>query len=190
MSMENKRDAAIIGFVIVAIIGVFLFQNSNLTGEASRNVEYVVELEEDEYIFRTGERKIIEDVAVTLVEVTEGNEVIVEVNGVRKSVNEYGGRSISNVQIESISVSDVGAHLRVINFGKRQTTCIDSDLGDIYLRGKCDDRFYPEGVEDFCDFKDLKEYNCGYDEVVDEIHCLKHVVSCSDGCSNGACVSG
>ncbi|MEK6856747.1 MAG: hypothetical protein AABX49_01905, partial [Nanoarchaeota archaeon] len=67
--------------------------------------------------------------------------------------------------------------------------CSDSDGGDIYLRGKCVDRFYFDGVEDFCDFDNLKEYNCGYDAYINEVHCLKQVVECSDGCGSGACIA-
>jgi len=188
--MDKKRDFTIVGIFVVAIFGILLLQNFNLTGEASRNVVTQVELDEDEYLFVTGERKVIEDVPVTLLRIADSNEVIVDVSGVSKSINEYGARVINNVQIGNMAVSDTGALLKIINLEKIQTTCVDSDLGDTFVRGKCDDRFYPDGVEDFCDFNTLREYNCGYDVYVDEVHCLKHLVECSDGCINGACISG
>lgn len=187
--MDQKRDLAILGFVIVGILAIFIFQNVQLSGYASRNAVTNLELEADEYLFRTGERKIIDDAAIMLVEVGDSNEVIVDVNGVRKSVDEYGARVISNVQVESVTVGSNSVILRIFNLEKKEKTCSDSDNGDIYLRGKCVDRFYPDGVEDFCDFDNLKEYNCGYDTYIDEVHCLKQVVECTDGCGSGACVS-
>ncbi|MBI2508015.1 hypothetical protein HYV89_03605 [Candidatus Woesearchaeota archaeon] len=187
--MDKKRDFAILGFVIIGILAIFIFQNVQLSGQASRNVASEIELDLDEYLFRVGERKIIDDAGVMLVSIGDSNEAIIDVEGIRKSVNEYGARIISNVQIESIAVSDDGAILRIINLAKKGKTCSDTDAGDIYLRGKCTDRFYPDGAEDFCDFNSLKEYNCGYDEYVDEVHCLKQVVECSDGCGKGACVA-
>src|SRR3989344_3908003 len=186
--MMDKNKFAIFGFVIIGILAAFILQNSELTGELSRNVQTAVELDIDEYLFRTGERKIIDDAAGMLVSVADSDEVIVDVDGIRKSVNKYGVRVINGVQIESISVSENSAILKVLNLEKGETTCVDTDSGDIYLKGKCDDRFYPNGVEDFCDFNTLKEYNCGYDRYIDEVHCLKHVVECTDGCSAGACV--
>jgi hypothetical protein len=188
--MNKKKDMGVIGLVVIAVLGVFLFQNVDLTGEASRNVQTNIELADNEYLFHLNERKLIGDVPITLMEVTESDEVIVNVDGEIKSVNEFEGRVINGIQIESRVASETGAILRVTNLVKLETTCVDTDLGDIYSRGKCDDRFYPEGVEDFCDFNTLKEYNCGYDVYVDEVHCLKHEVECSDGCSAGACRSG
>ncbi len=187
--MDQKRDLAILGFVIVGILAIFIFQNIQLSGFASRNVVTSVNLEPDEYIFRVGERKVIDDVAITLIEVGDSNEVIIDVNGIRKSVDEYGVRIINNVQIESVAIDSKGTVLRIFNLEKKEKTCSDTDSGDIYSRGKCADRFYPDGVEDFCDFDSLKEYNCGYDTYIDEVHCLKQVVECSDGCGSGACVS-
>ncbi|MBI2105644.1 hypothetical protein HYT56_02285 [Candidatus Woesearchaeota archaeon] len=183
----DKNNFAIFGFVIVGILALVILQNSQLTGEASRNFQTTIELDPDEYLFRIGERKIIDDAAIMLVRIADSDEVIIDIGGVRKSVNKYGIRIINGVQIESISVSENSAILKVLNLEKKQTTCVDSDSGDIYLKGRCDDRFYPNGVDDFCDFDTLKEYNCGYDQYVDEVHCLKHVVECSDGCSTGAC---
>ena len=187
--MDKKRDFAILGFVIIGIFAIFIFQNVQLSGQASRNVVSTKELEIDEYIFVVGEKKIIDDVGVMLVEIGDSKEIIVDVNGVVKSVNEYGVRIINNAQIESVAVGENSAILKVINLEKKEKTCSDTDAGDIYLRGKCADRFYPEGVEDFCDFNSLREYNCGYDQYIDEVHCLKQVVECSDGCGTGACVS-
>ncbi|MBS3151107.1 hypothetical protein J4443_01870 [Candidatus Woesearchaeota archaeon] len=187
--MDQKRDFAILGFVIVGILAVFIFQNVQLSGQASRNVVSSVELEEDEHLFRIGEKKIIDDDAVALIEVGDSNEVLVDVNGIVKSVDEYGIRVINDVQVESVAVSSNSAILRIFNLGKKEKTCSDSDNGDIYLRGKCVDRFYPDGTEDFCDFNNLKEYNCGYDAYIDEVHCLKQVVECGDGCGSGACIA-
>jgi len=187
--MDQKRDLAILGFVIVGILAVFIFQNVQLSGYASRNAVTTLELEPDEYLFRIGERKVVDDIAITLIEVTNNNEAVIDVNGVRKSVNEYGVRVISNVQIESVTADSSGAILKIFNLEKKEKTCSDSDKGDIYSKGKCADRFYPDGVEDFCDFDNLKEYNCGYDTYIDEVHCLKQVVECSDGCGSGACVT-
>ena len=187
--MDQKRDFAILGFVIVGVLAVFIFQSVQLSGQASRNVATDIELEVDEHLFRVGERKVIDDAAVVLIDVGDSNEVIVDVNGIKKSVDEYGVRMISNVQVESVTVSSNSAILKIFNLGKIENTCSDSDDGDIYLRGKCVDRFYPDGVEDFCDFSNLKEYNCGYDAYIDEVHCLKQVVECADGCGSGACVS-
>ena len=187
--MDQKRDFAILGFIIVGVLAIFIFQNVQLTGKASRNVVSNIELELDEYLFMAGERNIIDDAAVTLIEVGDSNEAIVDVNGLRKSVDQYGIRVINNIQVENVVVGENSAILKIINLEKKEKKCSDTDEGDIYLRGKCSDRFYPDGVEDFCDFDNLKEYNCGYDAYVDEVHCLKHVVECSDGCGNGACVS-
>ncbi len=187
--MDKKRDFAILGFVIIGIFAIFILQNVQLSGQASRNVVSTQELDLDEHLFRVGERKIIDDVAVTLIEIGGSKEVIVDIGGIRKSVNQYGVRIINNVQIENVVVSESGAILKIINLEKKEKTCSDTDGGDIYLRGKCADRFYPGGVEDFCDFNSLREYNCGYDAYIDEVHCLKQVVECGDGCGKGACVA-
>ena len=187
--MDQKRDLAILGFVIVGVLAIFIFQNVQLSGFASRNVISEIELEADEYLFQVGERKVVDDVAATLVKIGDSNEVILDVGSIRKSVNEYGVRIINNVQIESMAVDSTGALLKIINLEKKEKTCGDTDSGDIYSRGKCVDRFYPDGIEDFCDFDNLKEYNCGYDNYIDEVHCLKQVGECGDGCGNGACVS-
>ena len=187
--MAQKRDFAVLGFIIVGVLAVFIFQNVQLSGQASRNVASDVELDLDEYLFYVGEKKVIDDVSISLIKVGGSNEAIIDVNGVRKSVNQYGIRVIGNAQIENVAVSSNSAILKVINLEKKEKTCSDSDDGDIYLRGKCIDRFYTDGVEDFCDFDNLKEYNCGYDAYIDEVHCLKQVVECSDGCGSGACIS-
>lgn len=187
--MAQKKDFAILGFIIVGVLAVFIFQNVQLSGQASRNVVAELDLELDEHLFKVGERKIIDDAAVTLIEIGGSNEAIVDINGIRKSVNQYGARVINNVQVENMAVSSNSAILKILNLEKKEKTCSDSDSGDIYLRGKCVDRFYFDGVEDFCDFDNLKEYNCGYDAYIDEVHCLKQVVECGDGCGSGACVS-
>ena len=187
--MDKKRDFAILGFVIIGIFAIFIFQNVQLSGQASRNVVSTQELDLDEHLFRVGERKIIDDVAVILIEIGGSDEAIVDIGGVRKSVNQYSVRIINNVQVENVAVSENGAILKIINFEKKEKTCSDTDNGDIYLRGKCADRFYPDGAEDFCDFNSLREYNCGYDAYIDEVHCLKQIVECSDGCGKGACVA-
>ena len=187
--MDKKRDFAILGFVIMGVLAIFILQNVQLSGQASRNVISTLDLELDEYLFRVGERKIIDDVAVTLVEIGDSNEVIVDIGEVRKSVNQYGVRIINHVQVENTAVSENGAILKIFNLEKKEKTCTDTDGGDIYLRGKCTDRFYPDGAGDFCDFNSLREYNCGYDQYVDEVHCLKQIVECSDGCDKGACAS-
>ena len=58
--MAQKRDFAVLGFIIVGILAVFIFQNVQLSGQASRNVATEVELELDEYLFYVGEKKVID----------------------------------------------------------------------------------------------------------------------------------
>ena len=97
--MAQKRDFAVLGFIIVGVLAVFIFQNVQLSGQASRNVASDVELELDEYLFYVGEKKVIDDVSISLIEVGDSNEAIIDVNGVKKSVNQYGVRVIGNAQI-------------------------------------------------------------------------------------------
>ncbi|MAG45483.1 MAG: hypothetical protein CMH63_01775 [Nanoarchaeota archaeon] len=183
----KKRDLIFIGVLFVLAI-VVMSNNINLSGQASRNVEIRRTLGVDEYNFQIGLPVNVDDKVITLLTIGDNGEVIMDVNGVQKSVKNAGVRVVNGVQVENIATGDYRAILKVINLVRPEDSCSDSDEGDIYIKGKCLDGFYPNGVEDFCDFGYLREYNCGYDQYVDEIHCLKHIVECVDGCNSGACV--
>lgn len=183
----EKRDM-IVGGVLVVLALLFISNNNNLSGHASKAVKITRELGMDEYSFQLGLPMVIEGKRITLITIGDSNEVIVDVGGVQKGISEYQTRVVNGLQIENVVVGDYNAVLRIINLEAGEDFCLDSDDGDIYVKGKCEDRFYPEGVRDFCDFSYLREYNCGYDAYIDEVHCLKHVVECGDGCRKGACV--
>lgn len=186
--MSKKSDIIIVASVVL-LIGVMLFYKQiEISGQASKSFTSTRELGENEQSMYVGEERIIEGKKVTLLSIKDSNEVIVDVSGIQKSINEYGGRIINGFQIENLGVGNVYANLRIVNLGANKEFCQDTDDGDIYSNGKCTDRFYPDGVVDSCDFDELREYTCGYDKQVDEIHCLKHVVDCVDGCRDGACV--
>ena len=193
--MENKEVYAVAGVVVVALF-VFLSQNSNLSGNASKSITTQTLLGDDEYFFRLNEVKVFDNVAIRLVRNAQGLDgtgagaSIIEINGVQKSVNEGGGRVIEGFQFENLRVRSDGAIFKIFSIGQSKEFCNDSDQNDIYVFGTCKDRFYPDGVSDFCDFNNLREYGCGYDRDNDEIHCLSHVVECIDGCRYGACASG
>tara|TARA_Y100000034_G_scaffold14709_1_gene15450 strand:- start:675 stop:1241 length:567 start_codon:yes stop_codon:yes gene_type:complete len=186
--MDKKEKHVIIGVVGVLLIAL-ISQNLELSGNVSRSFELTRELGLDEYRFNLGDVIFIGGKRVTLVGMGDSEEVIVDVSGVQKSVNLAGARNINNLQVENHAVGLDNAILKVIPLIDENEFCNDSDEGDIYAKGTCFDRFYTEkGVGDFCDFRYLKEYTCGYDSYVGEIHCLKHIVECADGCKNGACV--
>jgi len=179
----------VILIVFVLSVIFFISNDSDLSGQASRNIEIIRTLEVDEYNLQLGLPITVDGKKITLLTIGDEEEVIMDVNGVQKSINDAGVRVIDGVQIENIAVGDYTATLKIIVLVRPEDSCDDSDEGDIYVKGKCLDRFYSEkGVEDFCDFGYLREFSCGYDQYIDEIHCLKHVVNCADGCNSGACV--
>ena len=186
----EKRERNVVIFVALVLAAVILFNNNNLSGNASKNIIYQTQLNENEYNLFVGNSVFVDNKKITLISIADSNEVIIDVSGIQKSVNQAGVRVINDVRIQSLSVGGDHAVLRIINLEATKVACADSDDGDLYLKGKCSDRFYADRpLEDFCDFSTLKEYSCGYDLYLDEVHCLKHNIECVDGCGNGACLS-
>ena len=189
----EKRERNSLIFIALALAFVLLFNNNfNLSGNASKIDSYQTELNQDEYRILVGNSVTVGSKVITLISIADSDEAIVDVSGIQKSVNLYGIRVLNDVQVQNVGVGNGYAILKLIDLGSaKAATCSDTDDGDIYLKGNCTDRFYQsKPITDFCDFDTLKEYACGYDEIIDEIHCLKHNIKCVDGCSNGACVSG
>lgn len=189
MMEKRERNAAV--FIVLALAVFLVFGNVNLSGNASKNIIYQTQLDEGEYNLFVGNSVFVGSKRVTLISIADNNEAIVDVSGIQKSVNPDGIRVINDVQIQNIAVGLDHVVFKITNLESTKASCSDTDDGDIYLKGDCSDRFYEDKpITDFCDFSTLKEYTCGYDAIIDEVHCLKHTVKCVDGCVNGACKSG
>ena len=189
--MMEKRERNVVVFVVLALMVFLVFNNFDLSGNASKNLNYYNQLNENEYNLFVGDSVFVGNKRVTLISIADSSEAIVDVSGIQKSVNQYGIRVINDVQVQNMAVGFDHVVLKLISLESTQASCTDTDDGDIYLKGDCSDRFYEDKpITDFCDFSTLKEYTCGYDTIIDEVHCLKHTVKCVDGCVNGACKSG
>src|SRR3989344_1470238 len=105
--MMEKRERNVVVFVVLALMVFLVFNNFDLSGNASKNLTYYNQLNENEYSLFVGDSVFVGNKRVTLISIADSSEAIVDVSEIQKSVNQYGIRVINDVQVQNMAVGFV-----------------------------------------------------------------------------------
>jgi len=188
--MNIKKEFMIVFGILLLLIFMGFIGNIKelITGKASTIGIITNELRDNEYLLYVNEGQWVKEKFVELLSVSENGEIIINVNDNIASITD---KIIINngLQIKKNVAKENFAVLEIIEVKQDVIECKDSDGGyNVIVKGKCVDKYYEMGVEDFCDGEYLKEYSCKYDDFVEEFHCMKDIVKC-ERCIEGRCLS-